>query len=143
MAHIKKISFSRVGKNEGCICDKCGQYIRNIITVEYDFGILHYGQDCFTKMYNGGKLTTYGAKLMQKTLKSIEYYSVELAKYVSGEITADNDDVYKSYQTCVESYWTGRPYEEYRQFMIDEWFPERFKECQKQIDRFKNVNFEV
>lgn len=147
MAHIKTISFASVGRNEGCLCDKCGQYIKNIVTVEYDFGTVHYGQDCFAKMYNSGKLTAYGVKLMKKTMKSIEHYSRQLAKYVSGEMTAENDVGYQFSQNAATygnpDYWTGKPYEEYRQWMINEWFPERFKEAQKQVDRFSKVNFEA
>lgn len=148
MAHIKRIDFAHVGRKEGCLCDKCGQYIQNIVTVEYDFGTVHYGQDCFAKMYNNSTLTSYGVKLLKKTMKSIEHWSRELAKYTSGEMTAETDLSYKycqpnEYGYCDKSYWTGKPYEEYREWMINEWFPARFEECQKEIDRFKKVNFEA
>ena len=48
MAKIEKIYFQRVGKNEGCSCDKCGQYITNIWTVRYKGSAdIHFGMDCF------------------------------------------------------------------------------------------------
>ena len=86
MAHIKHINFAHVGRNEGCLCDKCGQYIQNIVYVDYDDGI-------FAKLYNGGKLSTYGVKLMKKALKAIEAHSKQLLfpgenrKYTCGKCT--------------------------------------------------------
>lgn len=66
MAHIKEIRFTHVGRNEGCLCDKCGQYIQNIVTVEFTDGItFDYGQDCFKKLYDNSKLTEFGKKLMR------------------------------------------------------------------------------
>ena len=142
MAHIKRIDFSHVGKNEGCLCDKCGQYIQNIVSVDYDDGVrVNYGQDCFAKLYNSGKLSTYGVKLMKKALNSIKAHSKQLESYKSGEMTAENDKGYQ-YDQMFGGYWQGKPYEEYRQWMIDEWFPKRFEEDQKMIDRFAKINFD-
>lgn len=142
MAHIKRIDFAHVGKNEGCLCDKCGQYIQNIVSVYYDDGVcVNYGQDCFAKLYNSGKLSAYGVKLMKKALKSIQTHSKQLVSYKSGEMTAENDKSYQFAQTYGD-YWKGKPYEEYRQWMIEEWFPKRFEEDQKMIDRFAKINFD-
>ena len=72
MAYIKSVRFNRVGRNEGCTCDKCGQYIRNIWTVTYQDGvIMNFGIDCFEKL-NKGNLNAYGQKLMKDALKWIE-----------------------------------------------------------------------
>ena len=146
MAYIEKIGFARVGRNEGCLCDRCGQYIRNIVTVYYTDGIrINYGQDCFKKLYDSSKLTDYGKKLLRKALKSIEEHQTEYAKYVSGEMTAENDQSWIVYTWDINkgTYWAEHhdDYEEYRKWMIEEWFPQRFKEDQKQIDRFSKVNF--
>lgn len=143
MAHIKHINFARVGRNEGCLCDKCGQYIRNIVYVDYDDGVrVNYGQDCFAKLYNSGKLSQYGVKLMKKALKSIEKHSKELEDYKNGKMTAENDKGYQFCQTCDGGhYWKGKPYEEYREWMINEWYPRRFKEDQEMVDRFAKIDF--
>lgn len=142
MAHIKRINFSHVGKNEGCLCDKCGQYIQNIVYVDYDDGArVNYGQDCFAKLYNCGKLSAYGVKLMKKAVKSIEKHSKQLDAYKSGKMTAENDVAYQ-YDQTYGGYWKDKPYEEYRKWMIEEWFPKRFEEDQKDIDRFAKVNFD-
>lgn len=142
MAHIKRINFAHVGRNEGCICDKCGQYIQNIVYVDYDDGVrVNYGQDCFAKLYNSGKLTAHGVKLMKKTLKSIEKHSKQLEDYKSGKMTAENDAAYQ-YDQIYGGYWKDKPFEEYRDWMIEEWFPQRFKEDQKEIDRFAKVHFD-
>lgn len=142
MAYIKRINFAHVGRNEGCLCDKCGQYIQNIVYVDYDDGLrINYGQDCFAKLYNGGKLTAHGVTLMKKAIKSIKKHSKQLEDYKSGKMTAENDIAYQYDQTS-GGYWKGKPYEEYRQWMIEEWFPKRFEEDQKLVDRFAKVNFD-
>lgn len=142
MAHIKRIGFAHVGRNKGCLCDKCGQYIQNIVYVDYDDGNrVNYGQDCFAKLYNSGKLSSYGVKLMKKTVKSIEKHSKQLDAYKSGKMTAENDVSYQ-YDQIYGGYWKDRPFEEYRKWMIEEWFPKRFEEDQKEIARFAKVNFD-
>lgn len=142
MAYIKKINFEHVGKNEGCLCDRCGTYIRNIVSVEFTDGVkVNYGQDCFEKLYKSSKLNSAGISLMKKTLKRIDRYTAELESYVSGEINEENDESYKIEQ-MFDGYWKGRPYEEYKNFMINEFLPERFKECQKDVDRFSKVRFD-
>lgn len=142
MAHIKKITFERVGKNDGCTCDKCGQYIRNIYTVQYLDGIsLNYGIDCFDKLSKSGNLNQYGIKLLKKAVKSIEYYSDELKKWQSGEYTAENRMDWQQEQSDKESAWYGSTFEEFRQWMIDIWFPARFKDAQKEIDSLSKASF--
>ena len=90
MAHIKKIKFSRVGKQEGCTCDRCGQYIRNIWTVDYKEGLtMNYGIDCWEAICKEG-LSKQGIRLMNKTMKSLQSYEERLAAYTSKEIMAKN-----------------------------------------------------
>ena len=140
MAYIKSVRFNRVGRNEGCTCDKCGQYIRNIWTVTYQDGvIMNFGTDCFEKM-NKGNLNAYGQKLMKDALKWIEKHqqNFEAEKMK----TAETDLAWQCTQEDKESCWYGRPYEEYHKWMLEEFYPVRFAEDQKRIDRFKKVNFE-
>lgn len=147
MAHIEYIGFSSVGRNEGCLCDRCGQYIQNIVTVRYTDGlVLNYGQDCFDKLWKGAKLTAYGQKLFKEALKKSKEHQAEYQKWLNGEVTAETDQSWKNLQAsnvyCEPSYWYGRPWEEYKTWMLEEWWPERFKEDQKRLDRFSKVNFE-
>ena len=140
MASIKSISFHSVSQKEyGCNCDRCGQWLKNIWTVSYTDGTsINYGIDCFETVYKGtkgGKLNKEGTKIMNRALKSIEHWSKVLQDYKDGKYTAENDACWYN-----ESAWTG--YEEYKQFMIEVWIPERFKDAQKEINRFKKVNFE-
>lgn len=146
MAYIKRISFSHVGRNEGCLCDRCGQYIQNIVTVSYTDGlILNYGQDCFDKLWKGSKLTSYGQKLFKKALKKAKDHQTEYQKWINGEVTPETDLSWQYQQQSDQygspSYWFGKPWEEYKAWMIEEWWPERFKEDQKRLDRFSKVNF--
>lgn len=143
MAHIKKISFARVGEREGCACDRCGQYIRNIWTVEYEEGLrMNYGLDCWEKVYKAG-LNAQGVKIIKKIMESIRNYQERLAQYVNGEITADNDESYKATQADwnKEDYWNGKSFEEYKAWLINDFFPYRIAEKQKELAKFAKVNF--
>ena len=142
MAHIKKISFESVGKAEGCTCDRCGQYIRNIWTVEYREGLTqHYGIDCWNAVLKEG-LNKRGVAEIKKIMKSIEYYETRLAEYTSGELTAETDESYKVEQADwnKQSYWNGKSFEEYKDWMVNEFFPYRISETQKRLEKFKKVN---
>lgn len=150
MARITNIQFSSVDKMHGCTCDRCGQWIRNIVSVSYDDGLtLNYGQDCFDKLSKGSRLTTYGMKLLKKTMKSLKYYQGELEKYQSGEYNEENDNSYLAHQPQYraiagwyeETYWTGKPYSEYKTWMIEKCLPERIKGVMKELKRFEKVNF--
>ena len=145
MAKIKKISFASVGRMEGCTCDKCGQYLQNIYTVEYQDGLrLNYGIECFRKLYHGGNLSDFGKKLMTKTLKSIVKHQEGFEREKT--LTEETDTAWKPtqehYEWKSDDYWYGRPWEEYHKWMLEEWWPARFAEDQKQLDRFAKVNFE-
>ena len=147
MANLKSIRFERVGKYEGCTCDRCGQYIRNIVIVDWADGLtMRYGQDCFDKLWKDGKLNQHGKKLMRSALKSIEYWSDQLAKYQSGEINEKNDLAWQNMQVKLPyespDYWYGREYEEYRSWIINEVIPMRFAEAQKEVNKFARVNFD-
>ena len=144
MSHIAKIRFSAVSRNEGCTCDRCGQWIQNIWTVDYSEGFsVHYGIDCWEKVYKGGKLSQYGEKELRKIMKRIEGYERMLAKYVSGEITEELDSGFQTDQMdCFKDhYWHGRPWEEYKSWMIDECLPARIARAQEDLKKFKNINF--
>lgn len=144
MSHIKKIRFSSVGRNEGCTCDRCGQYIRNIWTVDYVEGFtVNYGIDCWEKVYKEGKLSKYGEKELRKIMKRIRNYEKMLETYKSGEMNAEIDGGYKSAQMdCFkDGYWYGRPYDEYKTWMIEEFIPYRMEKAQEDLKKFKNIDF--
>ena len=142
MSHIAKIRFNSVGKNEGCTCDRCGQYIRNIWTVEYKEGFkVNYGIDCWEKVYKAGLLNKYGEKEMRKIMKSIKGYEEMLAKFVSGEINEENDSGWKYSQTEKRDAWYGEPYEEYKNWMINEFFPYRISIEQERLKKFSKIDF--
>jgi hypothetical protein len=145
MAHIKKISFNSVGKNEGCVCDRCGQYIRNIWTVEYREGLTqNYGVDCWMKVLKEG-LDKRGVSEIKKIMKSIENYQNNLSRYLNNELTAETDESYQIEQADwnKQSYWYGRSFEEYRTWLVEEFFPYRISEAQKRLNKYRKVNFEV
>lgn len=146
MAHIKNISYAHVGKHEGCLCQRCGQYIVNIITVHYADGTnIDMGMDCFKKVEETGRLSEYGKKLFNKAVRNAKRHHEEYNKYISGEITAETDLSWKSYENPwnKDCYWGVHhdDYEAYKRWMIDEWYPQRFREDEKEFAKFGKINF--
>lgn len=144
MSHIKKIRFQSVGRNEGCTCDRCGQYIRNIWSVDYAEGFtVNYGIDCWEKVYKAGQLSKYGEKELRKIMKRIRDYEKMLETYKSGEMTEEIDGGYKTDQMdCFKDhYWHGKPYEQYKAWMIEECIPARIARAQEDLKKFKNIDF--
>ena len=143
MAHIKRISFSTVPTKLGCNCDRCGQWIKNIWTVEYKEGFtINYGIDCFEKVYKNSGLSQQGEKMLKKSLKYIKELYKQLDDYKNGKITAETDKGYQFAQTCDGGhYWKGKPYEEYKAFMIDECLPAWIEKQEQGLEKFKNINF--
>ena len=144
MARIKKIDFHHVGKLDGCLCDRCGQYIMNIWTVQYTDGVkANFGIDCFEKLCKASKLTAFGQKELKSALKKIqdhrELFEAEQALTEETDTAYQNDQHPQEWET--PSYWCGRPWKEYHEWRLNEFFPRRFEEDQKRIDRFSKVNF--
>lgn len=149
MAHIKSIRFNSVSRQEGCTCDRCGQYLQNIWTVEFEEGLtMHYGIDCFSKIKKQSNLSDYGKKTLNKIMKSIQGYEEMLAKYNNGEFTEENDQCWINEKASWErpdgrnSYWKDCDYKEFRQDRI-EFFEYRISAEQKELEKFKKVNFEA
>ena len=143
MARITGIKFDHTGKNEGCTCDRCGQWITNIWTVKFDDGITaHFGIDCYEKMCKDSRLNDYGMTLMKKTLKRIAAFQKMQEEFE--QQTAETCIAYQTEQADwnKDSAWYGKSFEEYRQWHLEKWFPARFADCQKEIDKFKKVNFQ-
>ena len=144
MARIKKINFYRVGDQEGCLCDRCGQYIKNIWSVQYADGVnAKFGIDCFEILNKESNLTTFGQRELKKALKKIQEHREWYEKEKS--MTEETDIRWQNIQNPMEwedkDYWYGRPWKEYHEWMLNEFFNMRFEEDQKQIDRFAKVNF--
>ena len=118
MAYIKDIRFDSVDRKDGLVCDRCGAYIRNIYTVTYSDGLVaRYGMECFKKLFDAGKLTDFGRKLMMKALKRLKEAYETREKWLSvntlEEAEKKNLDVYpfKNYDA-----WKGCTFEEYKDF---------------------------
>lgn len=142
MAHIKKISFASVNTKEGCTCDRCGQWIKNIWTVEFVEDLtMNYGIDCFEKILKTGNLNDYGKKLMKKSMKSIENIYKRMQE--QAEMTEETDEGWKYLQADTHSAWYGEKYENYKKWMLEELYPYRIEEEQKNINKFKKANFDV
>ena len=142
MAHIKKISFASVGDKEGCTCDRCGQYIKNIWTVQFVEGItMNYGIDCFEKLYKTGNLNDYGKKLMKKALKRLE--SIYKAMERQAELTEETDDSWKAMQAewNKNNAWYGEKYADYKKWMLEELYPYRISKAHEDIEKFKKIDF--
>lgn len=139
---IKRIRFNSVSTDEGCKCDKCGQWIKNIWTVEFANGMnVNFGIDCFEKMTKE-KLNAYGMKQMKSALKRIQMWSEKLQKWSDGEYTEDNCEAWKAEQAdWSDSYWKGRSFDEYEEFMINQFIPRRLQDAEEELNKFRNINF--
>lgn len=140
MAHIQRISFSHVGKKEGCLCDNCGQYLTNIWTVTFQEGeSLNFGIDCFDKRIRG-KLTAFGKKEMNKILKKIQRAEEFLAQLKKDEIT---EDVMKEWENIRywQKYWEDKTIDEWKKWEIEEVIPKRLESARKELEKFQKINF--
>ena len=143
MSHIKRIRFASVGKNEGCTCDRCGQYIKNIWSVDYAEGFtVNYGLDCWEKVYKSGKLSQYGEKEMKKAMKKIKEWQVAKAKWQNGEMDCQENEYYWQEQKKDKlSPWYDKTFAEYKEWMIKEFIQYRIECAQKELKKFSKINF--
>ena len=140
MARITDISFGAVGTKEGCTCDRCGLWIKNIWTVKFDDGITaHFGIDCYEQMCKNSRLNDYGMKLMKKTMKRLTDYTERIEREKS--LTEETDIAWQNDQRDKESYWCGRQWIEYHEWMINDFFPSRIADVKKDLHKFKNIDF--
>ena len=145
--HITRINFVHVGRKEGCTCDRCGQYITNIWYVDFSNGQrITFGIDCFEKVYKSGNLSKYGLKLFKQLLKDIQYHQKWLAYWnAATEDQARADGQLAFTIDCPDwdnSYWKGKPFEEYRNFEI-ECYTKYLADDQKELEKFRKVGFEI
>lgn len=146
MAHIEKIHFASVDRNAGCTCDKCGQFIMNVWTVRFSTGdTFHYGIDCWKKIQETGGLNKQNKREFNRILKLIQSYTEAMNALITGERNESNDESYKNAQADwnENNAFHGVPYEEYKRWYIEEFFPYRIAEAQKELAKFKRVNFEI
>lgn len=143
MAYITNMTFEHVGKDEGVLCDRCGQYIRNIYTVYYSDGyVMHCGVECFKKLRESGRLSDYGMKVLMKIAKKIKQYSEELAMWKT--LTEEEAEEKKLlYPLHYYEAWQGKTFEEYKEWNINKWYPARFAECEKELAKFNKIDFNI
>lgn len=145
---IKSITFVRVGKDCGCNCDNCGQYIRNIWTVKFSGGLaVNLGIDCFEKMYKSGSLNNYGIKEFKKLLKRIEktqdgYARWQNMTYEEHKAKCDELGIKPVYEDKDTAFY-GWSFEQYKEWELNEWYGERFKEIDKELARFAKCGFPI
>ena len=113
MSKIRKISFSSVDKNQGCLCDRCGQYIKNRWTVKFDDGLtMNYGIDCFEKLKNTAKLSSYGNKIFKNAMKRLK--DIEQLTEIIKNKKEEDDYGFQEHKKDKLSPWYQADYEEYR-----------------------------
>lgn len=143
---IENIRFDRVGQNKGCTCDRCGQYIRNIWTVKFSGGMqIAFGIDCFERMYKSGSLTASGIKAFKKLLKRIQAHkeSFEMWQTITEEEAIANymGWIFPIYDK--DSAFYGMTFDEYREWMLNEFYAQRFREDEEALTKFRKFGFEI
>lgn len=142
---IKKVNFFITASvKDGFSCDCCGQAIKNVYDIEFSNGVrIHLGVDCFKNQYTK-RLTDYGKREYEKILKDIRFYADQQKTWETmNEAEMPEGDRYRL--TDVDDYWYGKTFEEYKAWMLSDWFPQRFKDIQKKIEKFKfnQVKFDI
>ena len=149
MAYIKDIRFDFVDRKDGLVCDRCGAYIRNIYTVTYSDGLVaRYGIECFKKLFDAGKLTDFGRKLMMKALKRLKEAYETREKWLSVNTLEEAKEKKLLHTQVFETYeaWQGHTFEEFKDFCTSEdcgFFASEVKRAKEDLARFKNVNFDL
>ena len=143
MARIKRIDFFTVSKDNPCICDKCGQCITNVWQVTYADGLrLTYGIQCFENLRTVSNVVGYRGKLLKKAMDRLENAQRQLE--AERDLTEENDEGYKAEQfdhpDCQKSYWFGKPWGEYHEWKLTDFWPYRIKKAQEDIEKL-DVNF--
>ena len=148
MAYIQDIRFDHVGKQEGFICDQCGAYITNVYTVTYSNGLkMQYGMECFKKLFEAGRLTEQGIKLMKKALKKIKEAYVIRDAWLKVDSFEEAKEQNIPYWSAFEyEAWKGRNFEEFKEFCTSEtkgFFACSIRDVRKILERFNKVNFDL
>ena len=147
-AQITKIEFAHVGRKEGRTCDRCGQYIMNIWTVRFSNNeTIHFGMDCFEKLYKQGGLSAYGIKEFKRLLKHIRKETEMYEKWknmTEEQARAEAESAgLKLVTEDRETAFYGETFEDYKNWLLNEWFPQRFKENDETLKRFEKIGFEI
>lgn len=149
MAFIQDIRFDSADKNGGLLCDRCGAYIKNIYTVTYsDSLVARYGIECFKKLFDAGKLTDFGRKLMMRTLKKLKEAYEAREKWLNVNSLEEAKERSLPYTQVFETYeaWEGHTFEEFKDFCTSEergFFASDLKKAKRDLARFKKVNFDL
>ena len=145
---IKKIQFEALGESSNFCCDRCGQNIQNVWTIEFEGGLVqHMGCDCFEKIWKGKGLSDFGKKQFKKLLKHVQMHQEGCEKWKNRTeedylaLRAESGLV-PEYQNS-ESAFYGWTFEEYKNWMLTEWYGQRFKEDEMELAKFSKVKFAV
>lgn len=130
--------YYSVPKSESNTCDCCGKSIQNICsitTVENEH--FNFGTTCFDKVIKD-KLQPYQRKEMNKALKGIRNYceQQEIWKDMTEEKYIETH-----YDKPWENYDDIHTFEEYKNWMLNEFFPYRLSEKEKILSRFSKIDF--
>ena len=145
---IQKIQFEALGKSSCFCCDKCGQYIQNVWTVNFEGGLtLHMGCDCFEKIWKGKGMTDFGKKQFKKLLKHIQTHKEGYKKWLNRTeeeylASCAEKGLLAEYLDSQSSFY-GMTFEEYRDWMLTEWYGQRFKEDEQELMKFNKVKFAI
>lgn len=132
-----KIQFNHVGRNEGCVCDQCGQYIQNVWSVQYANGAtLYYGIDCFSNILKKSNFTKEVQKRIFKAMRDLEIAKSCLETEISK--TEDTDEGYQVEQAewNKQSAWHGEPWLEYHKWMVEEFWPFRIQLAERELNKY-------
>lgn len=135
---IKKIMYYSVPRNESEICSCCGKAIMNIChvtSIEGDH--FKFGTTCFDKVMKD-RLKSFQVKEMKNAIKSITLYCEHSKEW---ETMTEEKYIETHYTKPWENYDDITTFEEYKNWMLTEFFPYRISLEEKTIAKFSKIDF--
>lgn len=137
---IKKIMYYSVPRSESATCACCGKSIQNICSITTIEGEhFNFGTTCFDKLIKD-KLQSFQRKEMNKAIKFIKSYCERMSEWYN-----------MTEEKYCETHYIGdglpwktteglETFEDYKNWMINEFFPYRISEEEKIIARFSKID---
>ena len=144
---IKKITYYSVPRSESGTCACCGKSIQNICSVETVEGEhFNFGTTCFDKLIKD-KLQSFQRKEYNQAIKFLKRYCKQ--QKIWEDMTEEdylNSEMYRTACICDG----GAPweikvdlnsFEDYKNWMVNDFFPYRIEQEEKVIEKYSRINF--
>ena len=138
---ISKITYYSVPRNDSAVCDCCGKSIQNICAVTTkDQTHLLFGTTCFDKLIKD-KLTSWQRKEMNRLTKSIKFYNQRILSWQDMTEEKFRSGWKGGEKMPWDEYDDIHSFEEYKAWMLNEFYPYRLSLEEKELEKFSKIEF--